>query len=166
MTNFKPAKGTAKADRRARTRLARKRERDGKAAVRKRDGACRFPLCGCYKHRYALHVSHQKHKGMGGNPAGDRSVAELMIRVCIKRHRESVYSIDRGGISWEALSADGANGPIRWLIDGDRIPDALRPVEIRGVTAYELAREVKPYEYESLTPWQRGLLLTLATMND
>lgn len=115
MTGFpKPSRGTAKAARRERTRQARKQERDAKAEVRRRDKTCRFPLCGCRRGGYALHVAHGTHKGMGGNPKGDRSTAAGMVLLCAPRHRESVLSIDRGTLRWEALTEAGADGPIRW----------------------------------------------------
>src|SRR5216110_2341889 len=105
---------------RARAAAKRKGKEDGeKRKVRGRDRYCRMPLCGCRKFRLALHVSHSRHKGMGGNPAGDRSLAALMLLVCSARHKENRIAIDRGTLRWRALTRAGANGPVAWDVDRD-----------------------------------------------
>lgn len=104
----------------ARTRAAKRRrlsaaERVNKAHVRWRDQMCRFPLCRCrHSRRVPMEVSHAEHKGMGGDPTGERSAPEKMVFVCAVRHRISRWSIDRCGIRWRTLTASGANGPIAW----------------------------------------------------
>ena len=147
----KPTRGTAKAERRARTNKARTREREEKQKVRRRDRFCRFPLCSCHRKNYALHVSHQRHKGMGGNPKGDRSTSAEMVLVCAPRHRESALSIDSGTISWEGLTLHGADGPIRWLLH-QTIRDGV-PCDL------ELARESAVQTLLPLTAQQRALLM-------
>lgn len=97
-----------------------------KADVRKRDKRCRFPLCGCAKLKILPHVSHQKHAGMGGNPAGDRSAPELMIYICACRHRENRISIDKGTLRWSELeNGRGAAGPVSWWIRTSEVPTKL-----------------------------------------
>jgi hypothetical protein len=98
--NFKTGKTSrvAKRQDKAKQAIAVKKK---KADVRRRDRKCRFPICGCAKLKIQPHVSHSKHAGMGGNPAGDRSAPELMIYVCACRHRENRISIDKGDASLE-----------------------------------------------------------------
>lgn len=133
-------------------RLARKsKEDEQKAAVRKRDKWCRFPLCGCRKYHLALHVSHQQHKGMGGNPNGERSTTSGMMYVCSARHRENRFAIDRGTVRWRALTKDGADGPVAWDVAS-------------GKTWKEVARERAVNHLEPLTEAQRAILLELAEM--
>lgn len=102
-------------------RITRKKAEDTEMAkVRKRDKYCRFPLCGCKKFGLTMHVAHQRHRGMGGNPAGDRTDTRTMVYVCSARHRENKYSIDRGTIRWRGITAAGANGPIMWEVESAR----------------------------------------------
>lgn len=115
-SNFKQPRARKIARVLKRTKLKTAEDKE-KKAVRFRDKVCRFPFCGCRKFGLALHVAHQKHKGMGGNPKGDRSDPALMVQVCSARHRENIMSIDRGTIRWRALTKDGANGPIAWDVD-------------------------------------------------
>lgn len=100
---------------------------------------------------------------MGGNPSGDRSAAALMVRVCAPRHREARVSIDRSTVRWEPLTPDGANGPIVWYIDAGALPEQLRPLPIQQGDI-EIAREIAPYRYEHMAPWQKQVLHELAQM--
>lgn len=150
---------SAKVVRGVRRRERKATEERAKRDVRARDKGCRFPLCGCRKFGLAVHVSHSRHKGMGGNPAGDRSVPELMIAVCSARHRENLVAIDRGTLRWEPLTAAGANGPVKWLVDADVLglsPDAVW---------FEVARERTRGVLEPLNPEQRDMLQRLARMD-
>lgn len=156
---FKPERVSKKVTRfiqRSERKLA---EDKNKGKVRKRDKYCRFPLCGCKKFRLALHVSHKVHKGIGGNPAGDRSVPELMVYVCAARHRENPVSIDRGSLRWEPLTEEGANGPIAWHV-------RARPGLITGpqLEWFLVAVETAPHVYEAFSPAQRSVLTRLAEM--
>lgn len=128
-------------------------ERLNKEKVRKRDKGCRFPLCGCKKFRRHTEVSHAEHKGMGGDPTGDRSQPDLMVLVCPFRHRENRVSIDRGTLRWRALKpTQGAEGPIVWeeQYDGRWI---------------ELAKERAVQSLEPLLAHQRARLRRLADMD-
>lgn len=151
--NWKPTRGTAKAERRARKKAADKKEREQKADVRKRDKRCRFPLCGCRRVRHTPEVSHGRHKGIGGNPKGDRSDARLMVLLCPWRHRGSAWAVDAGTLEWEALDPElGANGPIRWLADVGEGPNPGTPDFL------VIATEKAPGVLEPLLPWQRECL--------
>lgn len=139
-------------------RSERKLEEDKQMGkVRKRDKYCRFPLCGCKRFRLALHVSHQQHRGMGGNPAGDRTQPESMVYVCAARHRENPVSIDRGTLRWEPLTEAGANGPIAWHVKE-------RAGLITGSEWFLVAVETAPHVYEPLSPSQKSVLARLAEM--
>jgi hypothetical protein len=129
--------------------------------VRLRDKYCRVPLCGCKKFGLLLHVSHQKHRGMGGNPAGDRTVPELMVLVCSARHRENRIAMDRGTLAWRPLTDQGANGPIAWEIDCDALEPSMAGI-YRGWR--QLARERAIHVYEPLDEWQAHTLKRLAEM--
>lgn len=128
-------------------------ERQNKEKVRKRDKGCRFPLCGCKKFRRHTEVSHSEHKGMGGNPAGDRSTPELMILLCPFRHKENRFSIDQGTLRWRPLTENGANGPVVW-------EEKCQSFEWRA-----LATEDDVQRIIQLLPHQRARLRRLAEMD-
>lgn len=139
------------------------------AASRRRDGYCRFPLCGCRKFNIVAHVSHARHRGAGGNPSGDRTTTESTLLVCATRHKENRVAIDRGTLRWLPLDKKlGANGPIVWYVSADAFP-AVRGV---GETLrfsktddfYEVAREREIHVYEPWTAQQLAVLKQLAEM--
>lgn len=119
MTAFPKSGVTTKQARAKKRRALAALEREHKAAVRERDGGCRFPFCGCRAaaRPYVLEVSHQIHKGMGGDPTGERSTSAGMIYLCSWRHKDGPVSIDRGTLRWEALTERGADGPVRWILN-------------------------------------------------
>lgn len=146
------------------SRTARiKRERAGKArldaaenankrAVRRRDGYCRFPLCGCRRLRLRLEVAHQQHKGAGGDSTGERSVPELLVLLCTHRHQHGAVSWHTGRLRWRALDRKaGTGGPLEWCIK-------------LGERWQVVARESAPHVLEPLTDWQRETLERLALM--
>lgn len=133
-----------------------------KREVRLRDKYCRFPLCGCGKFKLALHVSHSIHKGMGGNPTGDRSDPALMVLVCSARHRENRVSIDKGTLRWEPLTERGADGLIRWLVDMTAVRGEHGEAQWLEV-AHEASLKV-PRSYSPLGTLQRSTLETLSEM--
>ncbi len=148
-SQFKGPTQSAKGKRALKAKDTRRDETKNKAKVRRRDRECRFPLCPCGKLGYATHVSHSVHKGMAGNPAGDRSQAELMVLVCQPRH-QGAASIDAKTIRWRPLTEKGASGPIAW--------DLLR----HHGPWFELARETDIRKWEPFTPEQRQRLQALA----
>lgn len=119
---------TSRVERRQKRANEKIDEEKNKREVRTRDKRrCRFPLCGCRRLKILAHVAHSKHKGIGGNPAGDRSAPELMILVCACRHRENVISLDRGTLCWRELKkGHGANGPVAWYVRASELPARLR----------------------------------------
>jgi hypothetical protein len=133
-----------------------------KGKVRRRDRYCRFPLCGCRALKLRLvaraEVSHQRHKGMGGNPSGDRSLAEGMLLLCVHRHQDGSISRHKGTLRAVPLTAKGMNGPVKWEADASR----LWP--LAGEKWVELARESAVQQLEPLTPKQQVILERLATM--
>lgn len=162
-TNWKPSR-TARKKAEKKTKADRKKhELDNKAAVRRRDlYRCRFPLCGCHELRLPLkarrEVSHSKHKGMGGNPAGDRSAIELMVVLCLHRHQDGAVSIHKGTLRPRFLTPAKFNGPIAWEADSSRLwPSAAE----RWI---ELARETAVQQWEPFTPKQQVILERLAEM--
>lgn len=151
----KPRKGDGRRARKKRKRQRDAAERRQKQLCRDRDGGCRFPLCGC--RRYGVpEVSHSKHKGMGGNPAGDRSVSALMICLCGWRHRESRVSLHAETLRWEPLTDEGADGLVRWLI---------RRPELADRVWVELAVEVEIGKWAPFDGWQAEFISHLSRMD-
>lgn len=148
-------------------KTSQKHELDEKGKCRRRDRGCRFPRCGCRKLgltlKVFLEVSHDKHKGMGGNLAGDRSTSRDMATFCKHRHQGGRVSIHKRTLRGVHLERDlGYDGPVAWLVDG-------RAIE--GFAAYrnsagwiEVARERAVGVLEPLLPWQEELLDRLAEM--
>lgn len=137
--------------RRRKTRL--ELELTSKRQVRDEDRFCRFPLCGCDRERLPWEVAHLRHKGMGGNPTGDRSAPELLIYLCSARHRTSAISLHAGTLHVEPLSAVlGTRGPCAFSV---RLDDAW----------IEVGRERDDlHDFEEFTPEQRRILLDLACL--
>lgn len=160
-SNFKTGV-TSRVERRTKRAGEKTAEEKNKKKVRLRDKRCRFPLCGCKRLKIMAHVSHQRHKGSGGNPAGDRSQPSGMIYVCACRHRENVISIDRGTLRWRELEkGKGADGYIAWDIRRDELPSHLREGRAEWV---EIAREWRGGELMPLAGHQLAILQWLAKM--
>lgn len=160
--------------RRKKHRTVNAAENKHKQRVRDRDSLCRFPKCGCWRFNYFLAVSHQKHKGSGGDPTGERSQPEIMILVCSPRHREHRCAIDKGAIRWRALTALGAEGPVAWDIAFDFVVKTWGAADWLGTVAkrddagklwIELAVEFSIRHYEPFTEWQHRTLTQLAEMD-
>lgn len=113
MVMTKPAKGTATRERRKKHRVQKAKETSAMKAARTRDKVCRFPLCPCKKLRLRLEVAHQVHRGMGGNPAGDRTTTAGLVLLCFERHQGRT-SLHSGDVRWVPLGDRGADGLIRW----------------------------------------------------
>lgn len=172
----KPSRTARKLEQRKSKRDRRTAEDDNKRAVRARDlHRCRFPLCGCKKLGLRLEVSHDTHKGMGGNPKGDRSTPSGMILFCLHRHQDGRISRHRGTLRTVPLSAAGNNGPLAFEVDAAivasilpaGVKDLIVPINaaIRGNDYWlEVARERKIQVLEPLEPWQERILGMLAEM--
>lgn len=165
-SNFKEVRPSAKVQRALR-RFDRDREEEAeKRKVRQRDRGCRFPLCGCRRLRLTLEVSHNEHKGIGGNPDRSRSTAPLMMQLCRERHRTNPFSVHNRAIEWEPLSKrEGADGPVKWLIDRRLLRYYLeggqRPAEAKLV---EVVRETAIGILGPMKDEDRALLEQLAEM--
>lgn len=107
-------KGPTARRRAAKAGRLKRAENKNKQIVRERDRKCRFPLCPCHRFGLFLEVSHCEHKGMGGDPTGERSLPERMIYVCNWRHKESPVSIDKKKLRAMPLTAAGTDGPVAW----------------------------------------------------
>lgn len=163
--HWKPSRtARKKAERKVRVERITKEDRE-KAHARKRDKFCRFPLCGCRKLGLALQVAHKRHKGMGGNPAGDRSDRKILILLCSHRHQHGRISLHAGTLVAHPLTLAGYDGPVKWMID----VEALAPGLYRGRKPAdrwaEVAREVDVQQLEPLADRQRQLLESLAEMD-
>ena len=99
----KPTKGTATRARRAKSRARRQAESAIMAEARHRDDSC-CRHCGS---RDQVEVAHVKHRGMGGNPAMDRTHLAGLVTLCALHHRE----VDAKRLKM-SFGPDGANGPI------------------------------------------------------
>lgn len=116
---------TTKKLRAKRTRRLKRDERSEKGKVRDRDKHCRFPRCGCGRvggMKAVPTVSHLKHKGMGGNPKGERSTTVGMIELCKWRHQDARISRDKGTLRYVPLTDAGCDGPVCWQIDVTALP--------------------------------------------
>jgi hypothetical protein len=140
-------------------------ERNEKAKVCRRDRGCRFPRCGCRKLKLPLkvqpEVSHDKHKGAGGNMAGDRSTSRTMVQLCRHRHQHGTISRHAGTLRAKHLTAAGYDGPVAWEID---MPATTRPRRTQVIAWRVVARETAPGILEPLADWQAELLDRLAEM--
>jgi hypothetical protein len=131
-----------------------------KRIVRRRDKFCRFPLCACKRFNLALHVAHaEQHKGMGGDPAGKRSLPTGMILLCSARHKENAVALDRGTLRIRPLTNEQYAGPCAFEVDSC----ALRPRSKKGHWI-EVARETTLHIFALFTQEQRAILTTLAEM--
>lgn len=143
----------------------RAREDTNKTKVRKRDKFCRFVDCGCYRFKLALHVSHQEHKGAGGNPKGERSHPDLMLLVCSARHRENRISIDNKTLRWRAIGRDAkGNVLIAWDVDERALKHGPATMTTYRQKWIEIARETALHIFEPLTPHQAEIVTQLRTM--
>lgn len=174
VTSFPKPSKTARVAKQRQDRTKRQRaEQANKAEVRRRDRYCRFPLCGCGRMRLPTHVSHQRHKGMGGNPVGDRSLSGDMILLCVTRHQDGRVSRHHGTLSIVPLTDKGMAGPVGWWADADAVPgpiawdrwtwsDINPSGSITGTRWILLARELAPHRLEYLTADQARVLTALA----
>lgn len=163
----KPKGPTARA-RAARARWLRDREHQHKVKAKFRDGLrCRFPLCRCWHplcgRKGALTSSHDDHKGMGGDPTGERSLPECLITLCKWRHQDAPISRHAGTLRTRYLTLAKNDGPVAW-----EIAAAALGLSWSGPSAggwVEVAREVSVNHLEPLRPWQREVLERLAEMD-
>lgn len=182
----KPVKGAAKASRQRDGRKLKAEETRNKGIAKSRDlNRCRFPLCGCKKSGFRAEVSHDRHKGMGGNPAGDRSLPPGLITMCLPRHQTGVFSRHANTIRNRYLTNDGNNGPVAWDIwapelarqmlggifagYGDSVFREINTQVHRSMQVWEGWLEIdREYEVQKSLPrqrWQQAILERLAGMD-
>lgn len=154
--------------RRERARRRRRRVKLVKSAakdVRERDRVCRFPKCGCATLGFSLkaisEVSHELHRGMGGNPTGDRSTTAGMCLLCKWRHQDARFSLHKRSLRVRFLTDRGFDGPIAWEIDCGRMPGARGT---RLVVWRVLAIESEIGVWLPFDDWQLEVLEELAAM--
>src|SRR5688572_4716982 len=148
----KPSR-TARVKATLKTRTDRKTTEDkNKRAAKKDDGyKSRFAWCGCKGLGLRIESSHQRHKGSGGNPAGDRSTPEGLLTLCVHRHQTGRISIGKGTLWAEPLDAKrGVRGPVRWWADREALG-------MRGKGGYHLGTETR-------RGWLEGSSLTARRM--
>ena len=85
----KPAKGSARTQKLAVAKARLTHEDTEKAKVRKRDGAkaCRLVARCEYLRNWRCETAHLDDKGMGGDPSGEASRADCMLRTCFQHHQ-------------------------------------------------------------------------------
>lgn len=128
--------------------------------VRGKDKYCRFPLCDCRKFKLRTAVCHLFHRGMGGNPSGDRTVPEHLILLCSARHRENRISLDRGTLKIVPLTGQGMRGPCAFQVDRQAID---KPNSAASVW-FEVARESSLHVLHKLSEEQLAILNFLKRM--
>lgn len=172
----KPSRTARKKAKLKTTKDRRTTETTNKRSAKARDKwRCRFPLCGCKKLGLAmdarLESSHDKHKGAGGNPSGDRSLTELLITLCLHRHQDGIVSRHKGTLRTVYLTAAKNDGPVAWEVAADALPRITRTcVAALGMPRtrsewIEVAREVAVQQLADVLPWQRRILDSLAEMD-
>ena len=144
-------------------------ERTNKAIAKRRDHyRCRFPLCGCKRLGLRLDArlesSHDRHKGAGGNPAGDRSTPDGLITLCLHRHQDGAISRHKGTLRTRHLTDKGNDGPVAWDIDMNRVKHGVAR-GWRPAKWVEVAREKAVQVLDPPTPAQLALLERLAEMD-
>ncbi len=110
----KPLAGTGKLERDARKATHKAHEQREMQAAKKRDKVCRFPRCPFTKH-LVLDPAHLRHRGMGGNPKGDRTTRDSVITLCRRHHDQ----FDRGDLEIEVLTPRGTDGPCMFSLRGE-----------------------------------------------
>lgn len=158
--NWKPCATERKLKHRQTRRDARTSEDANKQAARKRDSyKCRFPLCGCRRAGLRLEVSHQEHKGAGGNPSGSRSQVKGLITLCVHRHQDGAVSIHKGTLKIKPLTTAGTNGPVAFLVDR-----SLVWPQFKRDRWFQVAQETAVQQLAPPSPVQQAVLERLAEL--
>lgn len=153
-------------------RLPRKARKAAETAlmrqVRKLDGHCRFPLCGCRRRGIVLDVCHPPggHRGMGGGALALSDSSRTLL-LCRWRHRAGKVSIDRGTLRWRVLSpSEGTRGPLGWSVDAAAlaVPNLALSALADPDGWIDLGEEIRPHYYQPTHLWQHSILQALAEM--
>lgn len=134
----KPARGTALLEREKRTAERKAFEDAVIAEAKKLDGnRCRWPEK--HKCRGELEGAHVfQHRGMGGNPALDRTTVDAILTVCAWIHRRGPESIDGKQLKVEAETSQGTRGPLSFWRQGE---DGAYYLVAREVRCGEIERD-------------------------
>jgi hypothetical protein len=112
MNLIKPRRGAALVARRERHKLLKHAESDVMRQAKARDRfRCRVPSC---PHKdLPTDACHFRHRGMGGNPAGDRTTRETIITLCRLHHGD----YDTGRLTITPGTSHGFDGPCAFTED-------------------------------------------------
>lgn len=81
------------------------------AEAKRRDRyACRYP--GCQEPKGVVHGCHLTHRGMGGNPEGDRTTKDTAITFCPRHHQ----LFDHADFTVEPVTPRGTDGPCEFAV--------------------------------------------------
>jgi hypothetical protein len=85
-------------------------------AAKTRDGhRCRVPRCEYRRQGMPIDACHLTHRGMGGNPSGDRTTRDQIVSLCRIHHG----LLDQGLMHVEPLTSAIADGPLEFFsVDG------------------------------------------------
>ena len=105
----KPLKGAFTRERRRKARLHKAAETAVMREARARDGhRCR--MC---QSRQDTEVAHLRHRGLGGNPSGDRTTLAGLVTLCRVHHQR--FDGTHGPVSLRiSPGPDGANGDLQF----------------------------------------------------
>jgi hypothetical protein len=107
----KPSRGSALVASRLRRRERKAAEDAVMRAAKQRDGhRCRFPWCDFRGLELPLDACHVRHRGMGGNPSGDRTATTDQL-ICFCRRHHGLY--DAGThFDIQPQTPKGCDGPV------------------------------------------------------
>jgi hypothetical protein len=81
----KPSRGAYLLERKAKRKARVVAEQKQMQAAKRRDGGkCRYP--GCWFKDMPVDAAHFQHRGIGGNPSGDRTTRATVISLCRIHH--------------------------------------------------------------------------------
>ena len=94
----------------------RRREQTGQedailTEAKRRDRyTCRYP--GCKEPKGVVHGAHLRHRGMGGNPDGDRTTRDTAITFCPRHHQ----LFDHADFDVTPMTPRGTDGPCEYRV--------------------------------------------------
>lgn len=109
----KPLRGSGLLERRVKRQARVKAEQAVMHAALVRDKmTCRWPQCEYRVRKLPIDPAHLRHRGMGGNPSGDRTASTGQI-VALCRVHHGLY--DACEVEIDPLTDRGADGPLAFL---------------------------------------------------
>lgn len=109
----KPARGTALlASRQRRAERTAHEQREMQAALRRDERKCRVPRCEYATKKLRIEPAHMVHRGMGGDPSGERTTRATVISLCLVHHGQ----YDHGEIDIVPLTEQEFDGPCDWYV--------------------------------------------------